>query len=217
WTKRSEGRENSRWTLKEWLAQKERNQMMDIWLAMNSPSPYELSLQGGYSSYQKEQILPLPLITSDHKTYRGSLSAYAQIFGLTLDYENNTEENFNDLAASFNLRLLGNSLQNSHLTLSYGQRTRENQNAIPTRLLQQFADVNLNFHFSRHFGLIGNYRSFIPTTSPTLGEVSGHTSKVGVFIDYGIVRIYGQRVLEIDKTNVEIQRTGIESGLQFYF
>ncbi len=37
-------RETKRWTLQEWLETKERNRMMDLWLAVNSPSPYEAML-----------------------------------------------------------------------------------------------------------------------------------------------------------------------------
>ena len=215
WIKRSGAREGRRWTLQEWLAQKERNQLMDLWLAMNSPSPYELSVQMGHYSYLKEQIQPPNSV--EYKTYRGSVSAYAQIFGLSIDHENNNEEGFSDLSGSFNLRLLGNSIQNSHLNLSYGQRTREIKTATPSRLLQQFIDLSLDLHLSHYFGLIASYRSFVPTTDSTLGELTGSVSKAGLFIDYGVLRIYGLRTQEIFKTNTEIQRTGIEAGLQFFF
>lgn len=217
WMKRSESREGSRWTLQGWLAQKERNQLMDIWLAMNSPSPYELSLQAGHDSYLWEQSTPRAAQTVEYTTYRGAFAAYAQIFGLTLEYENNTEEGFNDLSGSLNLRLLGNSIQNTHLNLSFGQRSRENHLALPSRTIQQFGDVSLEMHLNRHFGFIGGYRSFLPTNDISGGEISGSISKVGLFIDFGPLRIYGQRVQEISSGILQIQRTGIESGIQLFF
>src|SRR5690606_14405391 len=41
-------KESSRWTLEGWLAQRDRMRLMDLWLALHSPSPYEFYLGGEY-------------------------------------------------------------------------------------------------------------------------------------------------------------------------
>ena len=45
-SKKSQAKEGSRWTLQEWMAQKQRNSLMDQWLMMNSPSPFEFFISG---------------------------------------------------------------------------------------------------------------------------------------------------------------------------
>src|SRR5437868_3922253 len=121
-TQRAERRESKRWTLQEWLEQKDRNRMMDMWLSMNAPSPYELMLGGSYNSFQSETASN-PVLNK-YTSYSGVFSAYAQLVGLTAEYENNTQEGLNDLSGLFNLRFFGHTIQGTSLTLHYGQRTR---------------------------------------------------------------------------------------------
>ena len=52
--KKQEEKTKARWTLAEWLAQKQRNQMMDLWLAQNShSSPYEGFIEGQAINYNE--------------------------------------------------------------------------------------------------------------------------------------------------------------------
>ena len=68
-TARSSAREQKRWTLAEWLEQKDRSKMMDLWLAFNSPSPYELMLGVGYLSYTTH--IDSPLSDESHNSLNG--------------------------------------------------------------------------------------------------------------------------------------------------
>jgi hypothetical protein len=219
--KKAEAKEGKRWTLQEWLEQKERNRMMDLWLAMYAPSPYEYFLSGSYQSYENTASTQ-PATSEVQSSYRsssGSVGAYAYLMGLQVEYENNIEESFNDLSGSLNLRVLGNAVQGTHLILNYGQRTR---NATGQETLrQQFAGADLDLYLMRSFGLHGHYRGYLPT-SDSFGDITGSRSEAGAFIDFGALRVFGNwfsEKLEMSKSGIieRTGRTGVQSGLKFFF
>jgi hypothetical protein len=119
-----------------------------------------------------------------------------------------------------NLRVLGNAIQGTHLVLNYGQRT-QNTTSVQN-LKNQFAGGDLDLYLMRHFGLHGNYRNFFSTSDSTLGDVSGSKSEAGAFIDFAALRIYGNWFSEkqdavLSGTTTRTQRTGIQSGIKFFF
>lgn len=218
-TQRAERRQSQRWTLQEWLAQKDRNRMMDMWLSMNSPSPYELMLGISYNSYDQESTGAAA--PSMYTSYQGSFSAYAQFVGLTAEYENNTQEGFNDLSGLFNLRLAGSSIQGSYLALHYGMRTHTQAN--PQLVLrQQFAQASLQLYVIKQFGFDGLYRSYMPTTDTTLGDVKETLTEAGAFIDFQNFRIFGTwykeaQSTQLNGTTTDNTRSGVRSGLKIFF
>ncbi|WP_253696901.1 hypothetical protein ACLWBD_04765 [Bdellovibrio sp. HCB117] len=218
-TQRAANREKSRWSLTEWLEMKNRNRMMDMWLSMNSPSPFEFMIGGSYNSFKTE--VQDSGVENSYTSFAGEASAYAQFVGLTAEYENNTEESFNDLAGMLNIRLLGNSIQNTSFTIHYGQRTRESSDS---RLSQQFGQASLQVYLTKYFGLDGKYRYFLPTSTDELGDVEGSYTEAGLFIDFKAVRIFGAWYKENQKTKIPAatddtvtDRQGIRSGLKIYF
>lgn len=216
---RASKREGSRWTLSEWMAQKERNKLMDLWLAMNSPSPYEFMLGGSYNNYKATENQT----TNEYVTSGAEVQAYAQFFGLGLEYDNRTSESENDLSGMLNLRLLGNSIQSTHLTLHYGQRTRTISDVTPTTLLRnQFGQVSLQMYLNPNFGIRGSFRQYQPFSDSTFGDVTGQLTTGGLFIDFKAIRLFGEWYDDIQKNTgstvaPQIQRTGIKTGLQIYF
>jgi hypothetical protein len=198
---RAAKREASRWTLEEWLIQKDRNAMMDLWLAFNQSSPYELSASISNKSYQNKTDNGAGSITDQaYYDYTSQLSAYATIFGLSFEYENNTPERWNETTGIFNLRVLGSSIQNTNLTLMYGLRTRNFDQYSPSvRLGQSFAGAELQIYLAKYFGLSGQYRSFMPTTDSTWTQEIEIRKNTNTLIE----------------TNID--RTGIRSGLKLFF
>jgi hypothetical protein len=228
-SKRAEVREQKRWTLEDWLAQRDRNRMMDLWLAFNSPSPYELMIGGAYSSYKTENDALSD--SRSHNSFSGEFAAYAQIFGVSAEYENNTAEKFNDLSGLFNLRVFGNSIQSSYLTLSYGLRTRTygpnsdlNSTADNIRVGQQFAQAALQLYIRKVFGIDGQYRYYLPMSDSTLGDLKSNEVEGGLFIDFKSFCIFGRWYQEKNQTTApgattetNINRTGIKSGIKIFF
>ena len=234
--KKSEAKSKSRWTLEGWLAQKERNQMMDLWLAMNQASPYEASLtltnvhgiqnsiQGTGSSAATEESTSSSLATQ--------LSVYSHFVGLEGSYHKNEAEQNSMSSLSLNLRVLGNSLQSTHLILGFGQRvenaTENGTTQEPDPLRQTYYKANLNVFLLKSFGVFGEYHNWIPTEHQSLNQVSGYFQEVGVFIDYSFIRIYGSAFVNeknwttIDQVTQEEAKSqkktnGIRTGILLYF
>jgi hypothetical protein len=216
---RASKREGSRWTLTEWLAQKERNKLMDMWLAMNTPSPYEFMIGSSYNSYKTTKNL----VSTEYTTYNSELQAYAKFFGLGLEYENRNSENENDFSGMLNIRLLGNSIQSTHLSIHYGQRTRTISDVTATSLLRnQFGQVSLQLYLNPYFGINGKYRQYLSFNDSTYGDVTGQLTSGAVFIEFKALRIFGEWFEDIQKNTgasvpAEIKRNGIKTGIQLFF
>jgi hypothetical protein len=211
----------SRWTLQGWLEQRDKNRMMDLWLAMNSPSPYEFFLSGAYQDYtSKDQ-------TTKIETHRSSslysAGAYSGILGLEAFHENNTEEQYKQTGGSLNLRIVGNAVQGTHLMINYGYRSASiTENLITSTVNQSFAGADLNLYFTQFFGLSGTYRYYIPVENELLGKVSGNRSEAGAFLDFSFIRIFGtwfSDTLTISPNRVEktTEKTGVMSGIKIFF
>lgn len=217
--RRAANRESHRWTLQEWLEQRDRNRMMDLWLAMNSPSPYEFMIGISNLSYSTQSNGS----TLAYNSYLGQFSAHAQIIGITIEHENNTQEKYNDTTGMLNLRIFGNSIQSSYLTLNYGLRTRYLSDFSPElKIPQQFGQASLQLYMTRFFGIDGTYRVYQPTTDPTLGDINGTRSTAGIFIDFSAFRIFGSWYSETEKTSLagtitEKQKTGSLAGFKIFF
>ncbi|MEQ1722563.1 MAG: hypothetical protein ABL930_05265 [Pseudobdellovibrio sp.] len=214
-------RESKRFTLQEWLENKERRNMMDMWLSLNTPTPYEFVIGGSLQSYSTE-LSSLGVTTSEsHSTINGEISAYAKFVGLSLEHTNNSEEKFNDTTGIFNLRVFGNTVQGSHLTLHYGLRTRT-ANDGSYRLNQPFPAITLQLYLMKYFGIQGNYRGFTPVTESFYGETSADEITYGAFIEYGALRLFGDVYQERQNSklnNIEStqKRGGARVGLKLYF
>ena len=218
--KKATDKEGSRWTLQEWMAQKERNQIMDLWLAMYAPSPYEFFLGGSYLSY--ETTVESTSSKNSYTSSSGRLGAFATIVGVEIEYENNMKENYSDLLGSLHLRVLGNAVQGTHLILGYGMKTRTLEGTSKTTLRPQFGSADLNIYLNRYVGIQGAYRYELPFKDETIGEVKSSRGEAGIFIDFNAFRIFGvwfnEREERILPTSTTItSRTGGKSGLIFFF
>ncbi|MBC7466110.1 MAG: hypothetical protein H7256_08960 [Bdellovibrio sp.] len=216
--KRAEQRSLKRFTLKEWMEGNEKRKMMDMWLSLNSPSPYEFSVAGSLNQYTLDGSSNNQV---SKKSYEGSFSAYATAVGLTGEYQNNTEENYNDTTALFNLRVFGTNLQDTSFTLHYGLRTRTENSGL-YRLNQQFAAATLQVYLIGFFGVQSQYRYYMPITESYYGDIKPNDLTIGAFIDFDAFRIFGDYYHEkqnsqLNGTESTIDRTGTKIGLKIFF
>ncbi len=216
--KKQADKQKSRWTLESWLEQRDRNRMMDLWLAINSSSPYEYYLGVDYKSYTSD--VNFPVSTNEYQSYRGYFAAYAYIVGLEYQYENNTQENYFDHTGIFHFRLLGNAAQSTNITLQAGLRSHHSQ-IYDSILRQSFAGASATFYLLKKFGITGLYRQYFPYLDATAGEITGDRYEGGAFIEFDFLRVYGtyfDETLNFKSTiESEQRRRGIESGIRFYF
>lgn len=218
--KRAEGA--SRWTLKNWLEQKERNRMMDLWLGMYAPSPYELIFTLGQNDYGWLQDSSSTRI--NYKSLQGSLAFYALILGIEVAYENNTNERFVDTQGLINIRAAGNSNQSTHINLFGGLRNHKVENGIDLRA-QPVAGVEMDLYIEKHIGIHFRGRYDFLKDSTDSGNLSGQMSEAGVFFDVAWIRIFGNyfsHVTKVDTTSLggnltQETRTGYNYGFRLFF
>ncbi len=214
----AEARAAKRFTLAEWLENKNRNSMMDMWLSLNTPSPYEFMVGGSLNQYTVDFTGQPQLKKS---SYDGEFSAYAKFVGLTAEYQNNVEESFHDETGIFNVRLFGHTLQGSNLTVHYGLRTRTDKNGL-YRLNQQFAAGTMQLYIMKYFGITGNYRHHFKVRENYYGDTEANTQNFGAFIEFGSLRLMGSffkenQSSELNAVKSELKREGSKVSLQFFF
>lgn len=214
-------RESKRFTLQEWLENKDRRALMDMWLSINTPTPYEFVVGGALQGYTADLTTGGATTSASKNTYFGEISAYATFIGLSLEHANNNEEGFNDVTGIFNLRVFGNTVQGSHLTLHYGLRTRTATDGS-YRLNQPFPAVTLQLYLMKFFGIQGNYRAFSPVNETFYGETTANELTYGVFVEYGLLRLFGdiyqeQQNSKLNSVESTLERKGSRVGIKFYF
>lgn len=214
-------REAKRFTLQEWLENKDRRALMDMWLTINTPSPYEFVISGALQNYNLGITSAALNSSTSHSVLTGELSAYAKFVGVSLEHTNNLAEGFNDTAGIFNLRVFGNTVQGTHLTVHYGLRTRTASNAS-FRLNQPFPAVTFQLYLMKYFGIQSNYRAFTPVIESFYGDTTMDELTYGLFIEYGILRLFGDVYQERQNSKLggvetNYKREGARVGLKFYF
>ena len=214
-------REAKRFTLQEWLENKDRRALMDMWLTINTPSPYEIVIGTALQNYNVETTTAGLVTTQSQSTIFGEISAYAKFIGISLEHINNQAEKYNDLTGIFNLRIFGNTVQGSHITLHYGLRTRTATD-LSYRLNQPFPAITLQIYMMKYFGIQANYRSFTPISEAFFGETVSDELTYGIFIEYGALRLFGDVYQErqhskLNNADTNIKREGARAGIKFYF
>lgn len=190
--KKQEEKKQARWSLTEWLAQKDKNRMMDLWLAQNSHSSlYEFFLEAQGLNYN--QNTGLGTTTTNHNAYGGTLSAYAGIAGLRAGYQSDNE-NRSSWQGSLNLRLLGRAMQDTHINLEYGFTglTLNTSGSSAETFQNQYGGASLDLYLTKTFGVEGAYHRLLPAQSNLNRTMEGENELLSVFIDFGLLRVFGQ-------------------------
>jgi len=223
-SKKAEEKKSNRWTLKDWLAWKEQTKAMDMWLARNShSSPFEFYLEASALNYNLMNSGSTASLGS-HNLYAGELAAYAGVAGLRGSYESSQENQTSAWFGSFNLRLLGRAIQDTHLNLEYGLHGLAlNPTGQPAESFQnQFGGARLALYFTKHLGIEGAYRKVLPADSDQARTLEGEISSGVLFIDFGALRVFGRWQREFrqywrnNAASGEF-REGFGGGLRLFF
>lgn len=217
-------KELKRWTLSEWLSQKEKVNSMDLWLALHtSANPYEFFISGDSLSYSGTvSSNGAELSKTNYRRTRGELGAYASIVGLEGLYES-SDEKYTNWAASFNLRIFGAAVQATNLTLSYGLFNQKwGEGATADEVQNQFWGTSLTLYLFKYFGIRGSYKSYLPEKAKLGSEIRGTCQEIGALIDFSFLQVFGDWTVEkIDSkanaTTTSTQRQGVSAGLKLFF
>jgi hypothetical protein len=222
--KKNDEKKASRWSLADWLAQKERNRKMDFWLAQNTHSSnYEFFLEARSINYGESDGSPTAT-AKNNNVYGGALAAYAGVAGLRGSLDQDSEKR-SVWSGSLNLRLIGGAIQDSHLNLEYGLRGTSVTDSAGAKdsYQNQFGGVSLNLYLAKFFGIEGSYQRLLPTQSERHRSMEGEDSRAGVFIDFNLLRVFGywrNEFLDYDgggQADESEFRQGYGGGLRLYF
>lgn len=222
---KQEAKEKSRWTMADWLDTKKIIANQNMWLAGNKAKPVEHEFYVSYdqAAIEKEVIVSgTPTLTKPTlaKTAFGAFTSFVGLNGEYFDYS----DNMYGWNAQFNLRVFGNSIQNTNFTLIYGGRTRVDNSTATTEIFKnQYYGASFALYLSKKFGVEGVYREVMNEKSDQNNFLKGNNIEGSVFIDYSIIRLVGtwfKESLELtDPSQVVTNRnaTGILVGGKFYF
>lgn len=224
-TQKQEAKEKSRWTMADWLDTKKIIANQNMWLASNKAKPveHEFYLSYDQTNLEKETISGgTPTLTKPSAT-RTAFGAFTSFVGLNGEYFDYSD-NMYGWNAQFNLRIFGNSIQNTSFTLIYGGRTRvDNSTATTETFKNQYYGVTFAIYLSKKFGIEGVYREIMNEKSDQNNFLKGNNIEGSIFIDYSIIRLVGtwfKESLEFtDSSQVVTNKnsTGIFAGAKFYF
>lgn len=206
--KKQEDKEKTRGYLADWFETKQKFRMMDMWLALHSPSPYEFFVGTDYR------------VSDDHKDdFPGNtqlhFGAYASIFGLEI---NKTMTEGGEFTGLFALRVFGYHVQSTNLTLQFGLRS---QGSPAYR--DAVGGLAYTLYLMKPFGLTGFWRHYFDSTPNSTGNtVSGDRFELGPFLDFGILRFDGGYFHETITTSSngassDAPHSGVFLGTKIFF
>ncbi|MDR3607923.1 MAG: hypothetical protein P4M08_11165 [Oligoflexia bacterium] len=202
--KKQEEKKKTNWYLTDWFETKEKMRVMDMWLALHSPSPYEFYVG---PEYQIANNSSTPGKFSSN-VWKFSAAAYASIFGLGLEKRFNPQSEW---TALFLLRIFGYTAQSTNLTLQAGVRSEGD----PVNGRNGVLGVSGTMLLVRPFlGIDGMYRHYFPSAGNSSGTSSeGYRWEVGPFIDFGFLRVFGKYFYESETdTSLNVQTPASGSG-----
>jgi hypothetical protein len=200
--KKQEEKRKTQWSLSEWLETKDRMMLMDLWLAVHTPSPYEFYLSADY-----DMRSPVSDSAAATTGYRATFGAFASIFGLEVERDS-VLSRWNLL---FKLRLAGFHNQGTNLTAFAGGRIQSQ----PEHFWSPMIGASLVVYFTRFFGAEGQARYYLPSNSPGLSfSYRGTQMEGSAFIDFNFLRIYGGYMRYFDDS---LNQFGYQFGTRIFF
>jgi hypothetical protein len=186
------------WNLTDWIAQRDRMKQQDLWLAMNTPTPYEFFFGGEHRS------LSNPDGESDRRFQFG---AFYRVFGVTLEHESRAKR-YNAFA---NLRIYGLHQQGTNITLFGGIRSQSGQEEFRSAV----AGASVTLYLTNFLGVEGSYRKYFDGTSgkDSYGR-KGKQIEANGFIDLKFLRVYGGLIRTDFKP---VRESGYQLGARFFF
>lgn len=154
------------------------------------------------------------------------LLAYATVVGLEAKYWNYTHsrssssEQEQGYQLALALGLIGDSQQNTNLTLYGGGRTF--QDGSGDRAHPNFIGARAALYLTKAFGFDIAYELQVSATSDLGAELEGRRLEGGVFLDFAFLRVFAtgtwdSRVRKFQAISSDRKRESIDGGLKLFF
>jgi hypothetical protein len=151
-------------------------------------------------------------------------AAYAGVVGLRGGYQADTESR-TEWSGTFNIRIFGRALQDTHINLEYGLcgLTINSSGSAAESFQNQFGGVSTDIYLTKKFGLEGMYHRELPAQSNLNRTMQGEQETAGIFIDFAFLRAFGNWRNEVLIYNgggvptTSEYRQGFGGGIRIYF
>lgn len=227
-SKKADERYQTRWTLGDWFETQRKARLQDQWLAGNkSDDIYEFYV-GGRTGVRRTTIDDVEN-TLRVRANQALAGAYATLVGLEGSYfdvgrEIAGETQFNTWGwdGFFAFRPLGDSVQNTNITLFYGLQYRDEFGG--EHVMNQAAKARMTIYLTKAFGIEGSYQMNFKERSNLAADIEGSLVEASVFIDFSLLRVFGiwsqdsrTRVDVATGVKSERKRDSIDAGLKIFF
>ncbi len=210
-------KDSVRWTLSDWMQQKQQFRMQDQWLALNKQAnEFEFGMNASAQKYDSENNG----VTTSETATQYNVSLWYKIFGLEYSLLDSSED-FTRTSYQFNVRLFGQSASSTSLTAFYGQQETE-YDLTGLDYKGEFAGGDLKLYIFDFFGLTGNYRSDFEAEDSNNTKYEGYRAAYGAFIEVFVFRIGAEFFREsVDVTPSSgsprtDKRDGLQTSIQIY-
>ncbi|CAN5650397.1 hypothetical protein BH10BDE1_BH10BDE1_12470 [soil metagenome] len=227
-SKKADDRYQSRWTLADWFETQRKSRLQDMWFASNHKEDIFEFYVGGRTGNITSSSDGIESTARPRKN-EASLGAYATLAGLEGRYfdirtseSDPATENGYGWEGLFALRPIGDSLQNTNITLFYGVQFRDEFGGESVQ--NGTAKARLTFYLTKAFGLEGAYQWIFKAASNQGADINGSAIDASVFLDFSLLRIYGawtqesrSRFVSATSVTTERKRESVDFGMKLFF
>lgn len=212
--RRQEEKKASRWTLSDWLMTKQRISLMDQWLSLNTESNF-FDFSFSYDKYNFKQIS-----SDEEKNYNDSnlnTKFFMSFIGLEANYEK-LHSAFSSKSYGLDLRLLGSSLQSTHLLLKYGFiNTKSTFGTDNLEFSSKYFEIEGNLYLLGFLGVSYKYHDTKKVSKDEISYAKG-SQNYGVFLDLWILKFYLEKVNQTHTYDKEkVRDKGERVGVSILF
>lgn len=178
--------------------------MMDLWLALHSPAPYEFYFNSQYKTGKKTD-----------GTYSGGWDlgfvGYAYLFGLEFSYDKDSVGS--NVTGLFHLRLFGLQAQGTNIMLMGGLTQTQR---VGVKLLHPRVGASLTWYLYKSFGIeTGFHHLFEAKDGPS--SLAVNRLNLGALLDFSFLRFYGGYFKTSETGSFAQSRDGAYLGLKLFF
>jgi hypothetical protein len=221
--KKGDAKYQDRWTLGSWFETQRQTRLQDMWLAGNRREDIYDFMLGGQTGV-RTTVTEGVESNLRSRGIQADAIAYATLVGLEGHYIDLQTEGFG-WQGSLGLRLIGDSRQNTNLTVLYGIGSKLDVDPgaqTSDEVQNHHAKARLTLYLTRAFGVEASYQTILLATSRNGAEIEGSAVDATAFLDFSFLRIFGTwsretQLRKFQAISSERNRESIDAGLKLFF